>query len=440
MLDSNSNSQSNDDTSGSAELSSSLTLKDYLGTAANASRQTRFITIILVVVSALVGVSVLNSSDLGWITLRINALQQRTASPYTARKFPLLCRCDVQVSDESSACKDEEVRQKPAFEKIDEIERMISYTNNVRVRMEDDLFEITNDPNAQAVAQLKTKQKALEETRQTLGDWEAKKTAICDGETYRWKTFFEAMTKTAAENKYTVHVPFFGIAFDVNDIGILGGFSLWIVLILLRLSLRSQIVSLRIGFKEAFERNEERYFYEILAAQQVFVFPPLRHDKQRVSVSQGWIEQWWRRSSLGKLYQRGRVTLLRSSNRLRDWMLATLKIRNTARQDTLGDDLDVWQANRNVALRVVPKGLSLLPFVIYALQFKFDLDTTHYGVELSPYRTQLLIIAGTFFIVNIFVFGVWCTTKWNELDRLWDYYDDHIRSGSKLGQVDNEQR
>ena len=77
----------------------SLTLKDYLETAIEASRRTRFITIIMIVASVLVLVSVLNSSDDGWITLRHNAIR-RNAAPYTVRKFPLLCKCDAQVREQ----------------------------------------------------------------------------------------------------------------------------------------------------------------------------------------------------------------------------------------------------------------------------------------------------------------------------------------------------
>jgi hypothetical protein len=70
-----------------------LVLKDYLETASDASRRTRFITIIMLVASVLVLVSVLYSADYGWITLRLNALRHKT-SAYTVRKFPLLCECD----------------------------------------------------------------------------------------------------------------------------------------------------------------------------------------------------------------------------------------------------------------------------------------------------------------------------------------------------------
>ena len=90
---------------------------------------------------------------------------------------------------------------------------------------------------------------------------------------------------------------------------------------------------------------------------------------------------------------------------------------------------DQWYVNRNMSLRIIPKALCLLPFGIYFLQYSFDIYTRHYGYELSPRRTWVLLSLGSFFLLNIFVFGVWCVTKWNELDRLWDYYDWLIKEG-----------
>jgi hypothetical protein len=196
-------------------------------------------------------------------------------------------------------------------------------------------------------------------------------------------------------------------------------------------------VSLRIGFKEAFARDQEKDFYEILAAQQVFVFPPLRDEKQQVSVSQGWIEQWWRQSIIRKIYYQVLGELLQPVSTLRGWTLARLNIEETSSNSTYADPSDSanqWQANRNMFLRIVPKILSLLPFTIYLFQFLNDIYSLHYGNELSSFRTKTLVILSSFFLLNTFILGIWCITKWNELDRLWDYYDKHIMEGRKLGE------
>jgi hypothetical protein len=382
----------------------SLTVKDYLETATEASRRTRFFTIVMVVASVLILVSVLNSSDIGWITLRINALGNKT-SAYTTRKFPLLCKCEKKVEDAQLVlCTDLEAKPKNShlFSEINEIGPKINQINNELVNLKAAAYEVDDAQKAKVKESIEIKEKEVEKL-------EERKKNICKEETDKLNRFYESMLRSAAETKYTVRVPFFGVAFDINDVGILGGFGLWVVLILLRLSLRSQIVSLRIGFKVAFERNQETDFYQILAARQVFVFPPLNDEKQEVAQMQGWIEKRWRASKLGMFYHR---------------------------KDN--DNVNKWRANRNITLRIVPKVLSLLPFGVYLIQFTNDLLSLQYGHELSTFRTWTLVIWSSFILLNTLIFGVWCITKWNEIDKLWDYYNKLEREKESINAVNDE--
>ena len=253
------------------------------------------------------------------------------------------------------------------------------------------------------------------------------------------------MQRSASEVKYTARVPFFGIAFDINDIGILGGFSLWIILILLRLSLRQQIISLRIGFKAAFACDQEIDFYQILATRQVFVFPYLSDPKQSAKVSFGWIEIWWRQSIFYKLYHGLRIAMLSLFRNVSNHLLISLKIVQPSEVHSSEQEMaastsnvgykDEWHANRNISLRFVPKLLSLVPFFIYLFQYTFDIKSSNYGYELSPNRTLVLLGLGAFFLLNLLILGIWCITKWNELDRLWDYFYQHIKMEAKPGKI-----
>jgi len=349
-----SNSSSEGHSSRGSNAADSLTIKEYLETAADASRRTRFITIAMVVASVLVLVSVLNSSDAGWISLRLSALQHKTS--YAVRKFPLLCKCDKEVDEQSEICKTVETQEdtKGSFLLINKIDSDLERTKSRK----------NNTSNDEVRAK-------LSESRKT----------ICDDEILRLHMFTEAMVRSAAETKYTVHVPFFGVAFDINDVGILGGLGLWVLLVLLRLSLRSQIVSLRVGFKEAFACDKEEDFYQILAARQVFTFPPLSHEEQQVVPMQGWIEKWWRYSTIGKLYHKARVALSRPFTQIRR-MIADYLSEEEQPKKSIGSqadyDGDEWKANRNIALRIVPQVLSLLPFFIYLIQFYNDIHSRHY--------------------------------------------------------------
>lgn len=401
-----------------------LVLKDYLETASDASRRTRFNTIVMLVASVLVFVSILNSADFGWITLRLRALRHKT-SAYTVRKFPLLCECDKQVQEkQKELCESLEKEEGPQdlLWKIREINREIKGL----------AAKFPLDPGAREV-----KRKALESNRQEL----------CNEEYAMLTSLYDAMQKSASDTKYTVRVPFFGIAFDINDIGILGGFSLWIILILLRLSLRHQIISLRVGFKEAFAGGHEKDFYQILAARQVFVFPYLSDPNQSAAASFGWIELWWRESKGFTLYHGVRIKLIKPLVERRKRIIADLKMKQKSQgfpytpEDAISpstsniDSNDGWHANRNVLLRLVPKLLCIVPFFVYLFQYFFDFHSRSYGYELSVTRTVVLLSLGGFFLLNLLVLGVWCMTKWNELDRLWDYYHYHIRNETKPGEI-----
>jgi hypothetical protein len=86
--------------------------------------------------------------------------------------------------------------------------------------------------------------------------------------------FRQAMVKSYVENAFTIRVPFFGVSFDVNDLGIFGGFSLMTILLLLRYALSREVENVRLGFDEAEKLGQRLDFYKLLAMRQVFTVPP----------------------------------------------------------------------------------------------------------------------------------------------------------------------
>lgn len=432
----------------------SLTLKDYLETATEASKRTRSITIIMVVASVLLMVSVLNSWDKGWMSLRLDALRH-TTSKYTLEKFPLLCKCDLQVQANSQSrelCAD--LGKKHSVKDLYwNIERIDGELNVLGKELSDLNRRAGQPPEIQCETVLEKpdarQPQICKEIWGKENEVRAKQTErqkVCDEENKRLATFHDTYLRSVADTKYSVRLPFFGVALDVNDIGLLGGVSLLIILILLRLSLRSQIVSLRIGFKAARDSGHARWFYEILATRQMFVFPFLMDQYQSASVAVGWTEALWQKSAPGRLYQVLRRKLSRMMDHAKCEINARLKPRKEVTpvvaaqaagsappaeeikyakgaQDA-GEGDDVWRVNRNVSLRIVPKFLCLLPFLIYSTQVWFDFETRHYGDYLSEGRTRWLLRWDTFFLLATLGFGLWCVVKWNELDKLWDYFKD----------------
>ena len=88
------------------------------------------------------------------------------------------------------------------------------------------------------------------------------------------KIFTEALTRATLENAVLVRAPIFGIAFDVNDLGILGGFALSVILLMLQYSLARELDNLRLTFARAKRDGCERDCYDLLAMQQVMTVPP----------------------------------------------------------------------------------------------------------------------------------------------------------------------
>jgi hypothetical protein len=422
----------------------SLTLRDYLETATDSSRRTRFITIAMVVACVLLFVSVLNSAPEGWITLRLKALSDPT-SDYALEKFPLLCKCGPLPQgypERVESCKKfgKEKIVQIKYQEIDRLEaklapleiesaflKSVAWENSVAPAV------LAGEPTDSGVSQIREWVRVRqEEIDKEITAPREKREQICDEEMKRLTTFHDALLRSAAETKYTVRVPFFGVALDINDIGLLGGLSLLVILIMLRLSLRNQIVSLRVGFKAARASDQERWFYEILAARQVFVFPYLEDRGQRASVAMGWTEALWRKSIVGRGYrflQEWAVYLLEGVKGRLD---KRLNLDDGGRKVPVGvPGGDMWSANRTTPLRIVPKLLCLLPALICALQLSFDYSSRHYGEYVQQQRTEWLLRFEWFFLCSTLIFGVWCVIKWNELDKLWDYFKKRIDWGDQ---------
>lgn len=88
-----------------------------------------------------------------------------------------------------------------------------------------------------------------------------------------------AVVRAYVENVRFVRIPFFGIAFDVNDLGTIGGIGLITILLLMRYSLSREIKNLKISFREATQHNQLPYFYHALAMRQVFTVPEMKNEK-----------------------------------------------------------------------------------------------------------------------------------------------------------------
>ncbi len=176
-----------------------------------------------------------------------------------------------------------------------------------------------------------------------------------------------AIIRAYIDNAMTVRVPFFGVAFDVNDLGLLGGLGFVTILTLLRFSLRTEIASLRIAFKAAARDADGdtlrlEAFYDLLAMQQVLTMPLMR------------------------------------------------------------DPRTGWAIRRPRVLRAVPKLICFLPAVVYTMVALNDYRSQHVANVIDPLHTRILLTYTGALWVVILLLAAWCFARLLRIDRIWDEY------------------
>ncbi|MGB7921605.1 MAG: hypothetical protein WCF57_00035 [Pyrinomonadaceae bacterium] len=89
------------------------------------------------------------------------------------------------------------------------------------------------------------------------------------------ETISRTLEMTRMQSVLLVDVPFFGVTFDVNDLGMLGGFTFVVILMWFRFTLWREYYNLSLTFKEAAKNKEHlKFCYKALAMGQVLTVPP----------------------------------------------------------------------------------------------------------------------------------------------------------------------
>jgi len=89
----------------------------------------------------------------------------------------------------------------------------------------------------------------------------------------RYRALYQATARAYVETAFLVRVPLFGFTFDVNDLGILGGLALVVLLTIFRFALTREVDNLRIAFAHARPHEQRTPFYHLLAMEQVLTAP-----------------------------------------------------------------------------------------------------------------------------------------------------------------------
>ncbi len=361
-----------------------FSIKEYLETCTEAAKRVRFATIILMVVTVLVLAGYLNSFELSWSFLRIDFHNEM----------------DMQLADDQR--------------RLECVMGINANTVGCGALSGQTAANITS--KAKCGNTVCDDPKVIKEDIEKLECYRCAKDNSAD--------LLRALRRSVVDNSYSIKVPFFGTSFDINDLGLIGGLSLVIVLMMSRLSLRTYIVSLRVAKKAAVQTNLVGEFYDILASRQLFVFPSLVDWSQHNF--KGKTELWWDDSILKKFIH---DPIKGAFRRLKGgfwWVL-----RKIVRADDPAPDLstrttdvtsDHWRAHPQPYLKRLPKMISLIPFFVYLLVVINDFRSFSDGMDISKSRTLMGSVSNVLCLILILAFGCWNVSKWFEIDRLWENF------------------
>jgi hypothetical protein len=87
---------------------------------------------------------------------------------------------------------------------------------------------------------------------------------------------YSALQDQRIDNVINVRIPFFGIFFDVNDLGLFGGITFLAMLLMFRYSLLREYENIKIFAGQAGTETDLYPYYALMATQQVLTVPPGR--------------------------------------------------------------------------------------------------------------------------------------------------------------------
>lgn len=252
--------------------------------------------------------------------------------------------------------------------------------------------------------------------------------------------FLKDSVRAYVENAYLIRVPFFGVAFDINDLGLIGSLSLIVILIMLRLNLRNFIVSLRIGFKAAGKANLHEDFYDILASRQLFAFPPLEDPNQHPH--KGRTEKIWGQSEVKayydfvlKVFSWSFFIIKRALWLMFELLLASSYEETYSKQKQNDRAQNGWHSNPHPLLAFVPIWICIVPALVQAAVVINDFQSYDVGLVVNGLRTKTSFVFSLICLVIILGLGCWCVSKCLEIDELWKSFSGLMIADAEMSKA-----
>jgi hypothetical protein len=184
--------------------------------------------------------------------------------------------------------------------------------------------------------------------------------------------YAERLELSRQQHALLIPVPGLGRVFDINDLGLLGGFTFVVVLMWFRFSLWREYFNLYSTFEEARTLKDLEYCYKYLAMNQVLTVPPILCPTTQPK------ERPW-----GK----------------------------------------------------VVRYLYVLPVAVQLAVFSYDCYTFDLGWVINPVNTVVSIVASFCFLVLSVLLVYWCLRLSSEIDNKWEEAARRIRGTDVLQPV-----
>lgn len=210
-------------------------IKQYVDASAESADRVRFVLLIMVTASILALVATWNSRTNGWPTSRLIVATN-------AQKF-------YDEKGQRITGSDEQVKQQvwPKFFNEEKYERASSQAERDRYKRD--------------------REQAYDRAKAFV---EASRFADFN----HLQEHVHYLERARIEKVLYITVPFFGVVFDINDLGIFAGITFIIALLLFRFSLLRELRNLRLVFLQAKTPEHLRVCYDMLSMQQVLTTPP----------------------------------------------------------------------------------------------------------------------------------------------------------------------
>jgi hypothetical protein len=235
-------------------------LRPFIEATIAASSRFRRVLIVVIIASILGFGAFWNSRKGSWINSRVNFVYQANdCFDLKTKKDQLEGRVDTKSRDLAEA--------------ENKLKTNLDETEKARIEKERDTLKSEKDVLLNEIKKLDDN---LSKNYAKEADW-LKARDITNKDQLNLIT--QRLENARLEYVSLVRIPFFGIVFDVNDLGLLGGFTFVVVLMWFRFSLWREYYNLRTTFREA-KSEHLKFCYRTLAMNQVLTVPPALSQNQ----------------------------------------------------------------------------------------------------------------------------------------------------------------